>query len=70
MNTAFSHNEGSDGYHNESYGNTPYSLTRANGWGSAGECPASTSAKTPAVRDLVGSAEENEHVVMVGVSDA
>lgn len=25
-------------------------LTRANGWGSAGQCPALASAKTPAVR--------------------
>lgn len=36
----------------------PYSLARANGWGSAGragltrrQCPASTSAKTPAARE-------------------
>jgi len=27
-----------------------HSLTRANGWGSAGQCPATPSAKTPAAR--------------------
>lgn len=31
-----------------------HSLTRANGWGSAGQCLATHSAKTPAVRESVG----------------
>jgi hypothetical protein len=29
------------------------SLARANGWGSAGQCPATHAAKTPAVRESV-----------------
>ncbi|MCC8691050.1 hypothetical protein [Xanthomonas campestris] len=36
------------------------SQTQANGWGSAGQCPASDSAKTPAVREQV------RHVVATG----
>jgi hypothetical protein len=31
-----------------------HSLTRAKGWGSAGQCPASTSAKTPAAGERDG----------------
>jgi len=39
-------------------------LTRANGWGSAGQCPAPTYAKTPAIR------EQARHVVAAGRTPA
>lgn len=42
------------------------SLARANGWGSAGECPASACAKTPAVREPAISPGGSAHAAAGG----
>lgn len=44
-----------------------HSLARANGWGSAGECPASACAKTPAARERVSRVAAGS--ILAGAAD-